>query len=327
MFSKSTLFLLKYYDIWGFWTEYFKSSVWKYFLFSLYTFHVIVVAISTFFIVYLTLVPHHFPGWFILNEIIKHYGISVTYWSILIDSYFHRDRQRQFWKLLDRIHSNNPHKISFQMYLLKFIKHFVANVFIEVLLISHFYSESTMFLAFITVRVIFLELYQSRLFHYLLYLEIIKSKIQILEKDVENLWKMNQISYFCKGRKLKFPIGMGFFDKIRQIREQYQLIFDVVNCVNGIFGWSNVFTILLAFHNAFTSMNWAFQTFPEFSWLGTGLDYFYFRIFATVIDYLLSFSIQTVDGHFNIDRILCFSMRMRLLFVGMCIMQAECNRK
>lgn len=279
MLSKSIRILLRYFDVWGFWTEYFNNPAWKYFLYSLYIIHVCIVAVSTFFIVYLTIFPiFNYPDWFLLNEILKNHSISFTYWSILFESFFQRDKQRQFWKLLRQTHTYNSHRILLQMYLVKFVKHFVMIVFIEVILISRFHGTGPMFITFICVRVILLELYQSRLFHYLLYLEIIKSHIRILEHDVNSLWKVNQRNYFRRGRRTKSQIGICYFNKIRKTREQYQQIFDLVDCVNGIFGWSNFFTLLLAFQNAFASINWAFQALSGFSWFGAGSIFFRIEI-------------------------------------------------
>lgn len=274
MFPKSILILLKYFDMWGFWTESTKDAVWKSFIRCFYTIHLIIVAASTFLIVHLTLSQHHYPEWFLVNETVKQYVLSLTYWSILIESFFGRETQQKFWKLFHQIQAYNQQKISLKMYLFKFIKHIVENAIIQAMLINHYHTNSMIFLVFVTVRVTLFVLYQNRLYYYLFHLETIKSTIQILENDVKTLWKANQRMYAFYERKKQFRIKNCYFDKIRKIRQQYQLIYDAVNCLNNcLFGFP---TIFFAFYNVFTLVNWATQSFNELSLLAIGLNLFIF---------------------------------------------------
>lgn len=260
--------------MWGFWTEFTKDAVWKSFIRCFYIIHVIIVAASTFLIVHLTISQHQYPEWFLVNETVKQYALSLTYWSILLESFFGRETQQKFWKLFRQIQAYNQQQISLKMYLFKFIKHIVENAIMQAMLINHYHTNSMMFLVFVTVRVTLFALYQNRLFYYLFHLEIIKSSIQILENDVKTLWKANQRMYAFSERKRQFRIKNCYFDKIRQIRQQYQLIYDAVDCLNNcLFGFS---TIFFAFYNVFTLVNWAIQSFNELSLVAIGLNLFSF---------------------------------------------------
>lgn len=277
MFPKSVQILLKCFDVLGFWTEYCKERMWVHITYIACCFHIVLVSISTFFVMYLTINPGDFPEWFYINELVKHYSASVAYWTILIESYMQRTKQQRFWKIYSKINDySRVDELPIRSYWLKFFKHFLENGLIEIILTGYFFRKNIIFIGFVTMHIILLELYQCRLFYYLFHLEIIKVQIKHLARDVRNLWKVNQNNYACFKKSLNTD---NFdLDEIREIRTRFHLIFEAFQNIDAVFAWSNLFTILYAFHNAFAAFNWSFQTFDELSWIGTGLIFADFSI-------------------------------------------------
>lgn len=250
MFPDWAMCLLKYYDFCGFYTK--THNNLKKIEFSIFIGHIILafyLTISIILFIKQPIISADFPL-NMANNLFQFLSGLVAYWIIIFESYFKRDYQKKFWKIykqnLSRCFQREYH-LNLRSYLYKFCEFMLAFSIIQILLIHYFLSIMGAFFYFIISYFVIVKMYQSRIFYYLFYMELIRNELEKIHKELKYHVLMSQ-SNACDFEKNIF----------KRIRECYGMVYQMVSCINNIFGWSQFATILFSLHLLLTELNWAF---------------------------------------------------------------------
>lgn len=181
MLSKWIYFLLKFFDICGFHTEveYLKNGSkgsCKIFLLHIcWAFATIIIVIT--FTVRTSASAGVLP--YMVNVTSQNICGVIAYWVIIIESFAQRKNQAKFWHFYQCIRTSQLRHLSdrkppFNVYLVKFTSFFTALTPIGLYLMYYFlhFVENVFFFRF-TYFFLFI-VYQTRIFYYLFYLDLIK---------------------------------------------------------------------------------------------------------------------------------------------------------
>lgn len=245
--------LLFYFDVWGFCTEFRKSSNQRVFVSLIFLLHIILVSIfSVSILAYLTRFSADKLG--TLNDTLKLYGILVVYWLSIFESFIQRPFQRKFWHTVDKIDKYfcSHRYVCFKSYICKFILCLVISILMHLnylyrlFVVKH--SELYFFWFCYTAIVFF---YTNRLFYFLFYLEFIKYELKVIDHEISHIL----ISY------RNGHTGVPFLKKFHQnrfkwTRNYFESIYDLCSTTNSIFSWANVANVLLPFLIFLSDTNW-----------------------------------------------------------------------
>lgn len=262
MFPHWVTKLLQYYDLFGFCTELKASHRYQLYVRSIVTVHIILVFIVTFVMVhYVEDIAVDALG--AANDIVKYGGALLVYWSSVIESCLKCRTKRKLWKIYQSIdeHHCSHRGLRKRNYLLKFITYFsaMAYIYLSYLLQVIDFAGSS-YIVFWFSYVALMIMYQNRAFYYLFHLELIKSELDMIGKEIDKIvqsFRMNghnQNRYY--GRNSMFETFER--KRLKWIREYYGLVGELSECLNSVFGWSNLATILFSFQIILTDLNWIY---------------------------------------------------------------------
>lgn len=174
------------------------------------------------------------------NFVIFYFTILTTYWIVLIESHIQRPAHLSFWKIYGRLEDFGQRDSVKILYLLKYGLHVL--IFVIMLIIS---TQDTMTnTGSILTYYILLFMCNNRLFYYLLYLKLIK-------------FELEQIKHNIKCDCINFQ--EGFVVILKKTRNKHQRIYELTNCLNVFFGWSQFGVILISFYTFLTYLNFSYQ--------------------------------------------------------------------
>lgn len=248
MFSKWIRFLLKFFDICGFYTEIhsLKGSKGNGTIFLLHIFWAFAATITVITFSMSTLALSGVLP-YMVNNTLQNLSGAFIYWIIIFESFTQRKIQQKFWHIYQCIHTDQNHKLrhrNFQIYLIKLITYFSAILPINFYLMYYFLSFVENFFLFRFSYAFFVIMYQSRIFYYLFYLELIKHELMAIESA------------------LKDGASVGR-EEMKTVHKHYSQICELNDCINQIFGWSNFVAVLYCFELPLTDANWAYTSFAE----------------------------------------------------------------
>lgn len=252
MFPKRIRYLLKFYDFCGFHTETSKIQQQKGRI--IFVIHVLMACLFSYSIVLFLKQPttNTDTSLNMVNRTIQYTSALLTYWLVIFESYIQRSYQRQFWCIHEQTKKyNSPPRRhrhpNFRNYLFKCIEYLSIFSLIQIFLMFYFKFYVGDFFYFMITYIILVKMYQNRLFYYLFHLELIKHEMEIVQDELKRIvliskWNLNDLEK----------------NRFRQLREHYKLVYEMVNCVNEIFGWSQFTTIFYSFDLPLTDLNWAY---------------------------------------------------------------------
>lgn len=244
------LWFLKFYDICGFNTQHSTRSAHRkkiifyihlfivYFLYGL-KFYILIIFKSI-------LTPLE-----IVNEMLHYLTALSTYCIIVVESYAHHETQHHFWKLYEKIDKKffNQNPIQWQGYTFKFIISFIIHFLILITFIKHGRFEPIVFIAFFYLT----RVCHLRYFYYLLCLKLIEFQLKAIENEAATIcWKNQKFQH----RNEKF--SRYEMKRLKWIRELYENVYEMVDCMNESFGWSHLFVVIFCSNIVMTDMNWAY---------------------------------------------------------------------
>lgn len=275
MFPKWIMYLLKFFDICGFYTETSnKASNQTQTSSRIFTVHSLLAFIFSCFVLSFTMKPmivgHVLP--YLVNELLQILNAFLTYWVIIFESYFQRENQRKFWQIYDSMekHHDGGKKSLLRIYLLKLIEFFGVVTVIQIIFMQYFTHYVGNYFLFRIAYLFSQTTYQYRVFYYLFYLELIKNELQMIKnelKDIAESSVLDSSSMKSLHRRTKRR-GSTTRQKLSEnslirINANLQLVFALTKCINQVFGWSNFTTILYCFHLPLTEGNWAMLELQE----------------------------------------------------------------
>lgn len=169
-----------------------------------------------------------------INELVEYSGSLYTYWLIIFDSFVYRNAHKQLWLLFQRIEMEQSGTFTFHCYKIKFMEFLAAST---VLIIYRLLDSIERFVVFI-VYIIPVRICQIRIFYYILCLERIRLQLQQIER-------MCSLHFIENGRS-----------HLKQLREKFQCVYETVELLNTIFGWSHVAAVAYSFFSIFTDSNY-----------------------------------------------------------------------
>lgn len=243
MLPKQINFILKICDFLGFYTESSPKNCKP-------VFNYVFRMLSVIYFAYQLFKYHSLLEWYldkaldVLNVVMQSYGTLLTYCVIIVDSLIHRRTHQNFWMISEKSYKlrGDQQQCLWWNFVFKFTEFHSTAFLITLVNLIHFKSHA--FNLFFII--ILFKICHSRIFHYLLYLEIIQIKLKIIQIE-------------CKASIL---IGTAK-ESTKIIRELYQMILEMVENLNDIFGYSHLVTVLYCFYFVLTDLNWAYVYFSK----------------------------------------------------------------
>lgn len=252
MFSKSVVALLKFFDLCGFQTGIAKIMHSKERRKCIFALHCVCAFTLSYFVVGYASEPillgEVLP--YFVNEIFQILNGMSTHWVIIIESYARRNIQQKFWntyKYIDQHHVKCK-KSLLRTYKIKFIEFFSVVTIIQIIFMCYFTHYVGNYYFFRFSYLVSQIVYHYRVFYYLFYLELIEFELKTIKIELETIAKITQRN---DSNDENFNVNC-----LKKIQNHYQLIFELTEFLNQIFGWSNFATILYCFHLPLTDLNW-----------------------------------------------------------------------
>lgn len=132
-------------------------------------------------------------------------------------------------------------------YQIKFIEFFSICIIIQIIFTSYFTHYVGNYYFFRIAYLVSQIMYQYRVFFYLFYLDLVKFELKTIKNELKSIATMTRDD------------SMENFvaNRLKKINTYCQMVFQLSECMNYIFGWSNFTTILYCFHLPLTDGNWA----------------------------------------------------------------------
>lgn len=265
MFSIWIVLLLKFFESLGFFTEFStKNRSNRTYSTLLLLFHCLIGCLLVFICV--NFQSKQFPELddervILTNGYIKYFSSSACYWLTVIELYTKRHNLTRFWQILgqiDQCHCQHT-RFSIQIYFIKCIE------LLSVITVTHIFRTRYLMIDdpvtfwFVYTYFFAMKISICRSFYYLLYIEIIKHELRMIENEVREMVKCSENF----GSAVKKLSGLHRFqeNRFKWIREYYQLIYELTRCMNSTFGVSQLATIIFCFSILVTDLTWSYWTF------------------------------------------------------------------
>lgn len=192
-----------------------------------------------------------------LNFFLNFITFAASYWLIIFDSYTNQTDQNKFWKIYSKIQEEYGHKFDMKKW-----DYFVPSI---VLLIgsSSIYTlvlirENITGVATIMMNIAFLYIFDHRLFFYLLHLKAIAFQLWKIDNQLKEMMNTNPL---LNGDSERMHSIQFLHDRnqFKWIRRYYEMIYQMCESVNTIFGWSHLALVMLNFHTSVTFLSFIYR--------------------------------------------------------------------
>lgn len=332
MFSKWMRFLLQFYDICGFCTETSINTSRKNTI-MLFVFHILWTCLCSYFNIKFSMQPSVYRDIlpFSINFCVHHVSGIFTYWMIIIESYSNRPAQRRFWQIYERInmHYRGGRSKSFRRYSIKLIEYFSVSATVQIFFMQYYMQCVQSLFFFRLFYLVSVTVCQYRAFYFLLYLDMMKYEMEAIKSETKCAATLSRsngtfIQSTEEGANHRSNSAITLENVIeynlKRINGYYQLAYELSECINQIFGWSNFTTVLYCFHLPLTEANWALWAI-SFRPSGYRISIYLYLVFLTdkkciyihcvcmVVTLFMNFSLRHMDDSFNCYDILSFPRR------------------
>lgn len=248
MLPVQIVYFLNIFDVFGYKSGSSKLSQNRKISYFIYFCHIFLATLLTLFKPYSMFKYYSSLGLSVaISEFLEYSTPLCTYWMIIFDFMYHQQTHRLFWKILEEnIHQfDQQHNYNFRIFLIKFIEFFGIKFFT---LFSRFilYDRAMVGIAYDSL----FKLCQIRVFYYLFCLEVVHLQLILIKTELEFL-NIEDISIKSSGYVLK----------LRKFRTHFYFIYEMLESLNKIFGWSQVAAILFCFYLILSEFNWTYINF------------------------------------------------------------------
>lgn len=259
MYPKWMHYILKYFDFWGFHTEFHSNGLHQKSTHFILCIRIVIGIIGEVAILkYIDRLQDDVLG--TINDYIKLHAMQISYWAPIIESYTQRKQQQTFWKILREIDTKYCSRRTFELknYIYKFILFPLMFILSNWRFSLFFYGDGSEYLVFRLTYTFMSITCQNRIFYNLFYMELIKSELKTINLDIK---RMNRI---CSNE------GNGLYEafelkRLKWARQYHALIHHLCIRYNTVLGWSNTVSILIQFLYIFADTNWTYwKWFNEF---------------------------------------------------------------
>lgn len=250
--------ILRYFDFWGFCTEFQTTKRYGEFYSLILVFHILLILFTGWTFI-LTLKKHTDDSLGNINNALKLGSMLFVYLLSVIESFVKRPQQRQFWIIFQKVQKKFHSNESFQLrkYFLKFA-YFITTSMISTVYFLYYLHKHNLVTAdgwyfFLTFDIV-TKIYQNRVMYYLFSLELIKIELNIIIRLATKAVKFSRIRIKTVIYRRNCRI-MNYDETVNEISKYYQLTRQMSENINHVFGWSNSVTILFAFGFILTELN------------------------------------------------------------------------
>lgn len=208
----------------------------------------------------------------ITNMLIKYCGVIVVCLITAIESYCKRSIQRKFWQIYRQIvrdFTGEDHDIVFRNYFIQFGTFFVVALGIYVrhaIITISVFSGIKLCFAFSYLSVMTMQ--DMRVFHYIFFVHLLDHQLHAIGLEMERLADASE------RQKISH-------ESLKRIRIYHDLVHELSNCINEVFGWSNMAIILYLFTRLAVDLNRIY--YKRISELDTDIKRSYF-LFSHFVD-------------------------------------------
>lgn len=243
MYSRLIVWLLLYFDLWGFCTEYPPSSYRKHLSYIIiFIIHNGFILFALLFSIYENLVDDTLSTQFHLaNDAFKTYSAILTYWIVIMESIYCRAAQRQFWRIIREIRRSNGKKYPIKLATFTFF--YIQSVLLTIigdLLFIYTHPNMLERKTYLIIFDILNHMCMNRIHYYTLHVETVRTHLEHTIRLIRNQYVNTLSTGTCS----------------RAFRQSFELLAESMECINRIFGWSNAATILFSFHLLLAISNW-----------------------------------------------------------------------
>lgn len=197
-----------------------------------------------------------------MNDLVEIIAALFTCYLIILDANINRRSHKYFWTVLQRIDYNFvPFNFSFKCYIMRIVA-FIALVTLTIVMRYTSYNALKP-LSFLIV----IKICQIRILYYLFCLEVIHIQWTRIEQEFV---KLNVNSFNSIPTMLP--------QKLKQIRLGFHCIYEMMNALNELFGWSQVAGISFSFFCLFAELNYIVIHFNKLSILRNFGKYIFLEI-------------------------------------------------
>lgn len=182
------------------------------------------------------------------------YLTSVSlYWTIIFKFYFNRKHLNVFWTIFIRIDCEFSSQIDLSKwnYLTISFLIFVENVmyFVIAVRMTTLFKFTSLLMMFINRNI-----FDQHVFFYILHLKVIAFQLRKLNMKLLQMNKFNR----CKRKRLQNSKTIEF-NEYKRIRNYYQQIYEMAECVNRIFDWSNLVLFIICFQHSVLNLYFVYH--------------------------------------------------------------------
>lgn len=255
MYPKWMKFLLLYFDLFGFSTQFNTSQNHSVLYRIIFFIHFILAVVSSLAILTFLRRPI-FDKLGAINDSLKLCVTLLVYWLSLFELYFRQKTQKHFWIITQKIDKKfyTHHKLRFRAYALLMSFYSILYVLMYLNYVFRIFSNKRSEFNFFWACYSFVGLFhKNQLFYYLFLVEFIKNDLKIIDREITKLL------FECKrgeGKNAKTFLKTFYCNRFKWIRQFFDSICDLKETLNLVFGWSNVAAIIASFLLTLTEINW-----------------------------------------------------------------------
>lgn len=260
MYPRWLNILLCYFDIWGLPTEFRVDLPYRRIIWLASIIHCVLGLIVTILLIIYLQRPVNDPLGTI-NDVIKHAGTLIVFWSTLIELNTKLSVRRNFWNSFNKIDSLFCSHRCFKLpdYLNKVRFCFSTFAIACIIYLQQIIvNTGTQYVYFWFTHFTLITMYINRIFYYLFYLELIKYELRMIENEIKEVVRVyrNKRRRFADGKDVLF---IKFEKKrFKWIREYFQSTYDLCHSFNHFLQISNVAAIPLMFQLIVTDVIWLY---------------------------------------------------------------------
>lgn len=260
MFISWNTYLLKFYELCGFYTppngsfgsliSILHTSAATFLSFYIVNF---IVAVSA-------LPVHKFID--VLNFLLHYISALLAYWAILFEMYKYRNVQKNFWTILNEI--NDTYCLQTTVISRNcFFIFFIHLLLFSTISIFGFFNGDSFPYDVKFVYFILLNHCDIRQTYFIIYFDLIKLQLEKIENELDRMIELNRIKYCGVAEDCIWSCTGYQQERLVWIRRYFELIYKMSECINTMFGCSELTIILLSFETLLAYANYAYRMFDE----------------------------------------------------------------
>lgn len=241
MFPTKVLYFLNFFDIFGYNSGSSKISSNQKCACFIYIVHILLAVFYTFdsvrfYAAFSTLLPIE-----TINAAIQLLTVLYCFWLIIRDSIFYRKEHQIFWKTFEKLYEFFPHSCNsnFGHIVFKIVEHSIITtlcMIVTVIYNGFLYGE------IVIPYNLLIKMCEFRSFYYVFCVEVLYNQIKTIK-----------VALTQKKSKTRFWSNSNGF---HWVREYYSSIYNMAQCLNTVFGMSQVGAIMYLIYMLLSNLNW-----------------------------------------------------------------------